>query len=109
MMYEMLTGENPFKITQEEELIKIIKDAVTFPSYANISAEAKDFVMCCLQKNPNDRKNIRELMHHDFFKKYPEKNADRKMVWPEIRHKFDNFNMKLLDAFLINFSYSQFN
>lgn len=80
MMYEMLTGENPFKITQEEELIKIIKDAVTFPSYANISAEAKDFVMCCLQKNPNDRKNIRELMHHDFFKKYPEKNADRKMV-----------------------------
>ncbi|TXH58743.1 MAG: hypothetical protein E6Q89_02990 [Bacteroidia bacterium] len=37
MMYEMLTGENPFKITQEEELIKIIKDAVIFPSYLNIS------------------------------------------------------------------------
>jgi len=26
MMYEMLVGENPFKITKEEELIKIVKD-----------------------------------------------------------------------------------
>ncbi len=26
MMYEMLVGENPFKITREEELIKIVKD-----------------------------------------------------------------------------------
>ena len=28
MMYEMLIGENPFKITKQEELIKIIKDQV---------------------------------------------------------------------------------
>ena len=32
-MYEMLIGENPFKITKEEELIKIVKDAVIIPSY----------------------------------------------------------------------------
>jgi len=25
-MYEMVVGENPFKITKEEELIKIVKD-----------------------------------------------------------------------------------
>ena len=33
MMYEMLVGENPFKITKEEELIKIIKDSVKIPTY----------------------------------------------------------------------------
>jgi hypothetical protein len=33
MMYEMLVGENPFKITKEEELIKIIKDDIVIPKY----------------------------------------------------------------------------
>lgn len=37
MMYEMLVGHNPFNITQEEELIKIIKDSVVFPSYCTVS------------------------------------------------------------------------
>ena len=79
MMYEMLIGENPFKITREEELFKIVKDAIVFPSYVPLSNEAKDFLNCCLQKNPNDRKSIRELLHHDFFKKYPEKTHEKKM------------------------------
>ena len=52
MMYEMVVGENPFKITKEEELIKIVKDAVVIPSYVELSKEAKDFLDCCLQKNP---------------------------------------------------------
>ena len=58
MMYEMLVGDNPFKITKEEELIKIIKDEVVIPSYVNISREAKDFLENCLRKNPNDRVTI---------------------------------------------------
>jgi len=37
MMYEMLVGENPFNITKEEELIKIVKDAIKIPSYVEIS------------------------------------------------------------------------
>jgi hypothetical protein len=36
-MYEMLVGENPFKITREEELIKIVKDEITIPSYVFVS------------------------------------------------------------------------
>jgi hypothetical protein len=31
MMYEMVVGENPFSITKEEELIKIIKDEIKIP------------------------------------------------------------------------------
>lgn len=37
MMYEMLVGENPFKITKEEELIKIVKDEIVIPSYVDLS------------------------------------------------------------------------
>lgn len=33
MMYEMLVGENPFKISREEDLIKIIKDDIKIPNY----------------------------------------------------------------------------
>ena len=70
-MYEMIVGENPFKITKEEELIKIIKDEIKIPSYVKISEEATDFLFSCLQKDPEKRLDIRELLSHDFFKKYP--------------------------------------
>lgn len=36
-MYEMLIGENPFNIVQEEDLIKIVKEKVVIPSYTSIS------------------------------------------------------------------------
>jgi len=78
MMYELLIGENPFKITKEEELIKIIKDDIKIPSYVNLSDESKSFLFSCLQKNPEDRMSIRELLNHEFFKKFPEKN-DKKL------------------------------
>lgn len=76
-MYEMMVGENPFKITKEEELIKIIKDEIKIPSYVQLSEEANNFLFSCLQKNPDHRKSIRELLNHDFFKKYPEKSDKR--------------------------------
>ena len=47
-MYEMLIGENPFKITKEEELFKIVKDKIVYPSYVPLSEEAKDFLYNCL-------------------------------------------------------------
>lgn len=77
-MYEMMVGENPFNITTEQELIKIVKDAIKIPHYVQISEEGKDFLFSCLQKNPEQRHNIRELLNHQFFKKYPDK-TDKKM------------------------------
>lgn len=58
-MYEMMVGENPFNITTEQELIKIVKDAIKIPHYVQISEEGKDFLFSCLQKNPEQRHNIR--------------------------------------------------
>ncbi len=79
MMYEMLVGENPFKINKEEELIKIVKDEIKIPSYLFVSTEVRDFLDRCLQKNPNDRATIKELINHPFFKKHQDKN-DKKML-----------------------------
>lgn len=64
MMYEMLVGENPFKINKEEELIKIIKEQISIPSYVFVSREARDFLDKSLQKNPADRVTIKELVNH---------------------------------------------
>lgn len=80
-MYEFLIGENPFKITKEEELIKIIKDEIKIPSYVQLSDEATNFLFACLQKNPEHRLSIRELLQHDFFKKYPDKNDKKLGIW----------------------------
>ena len=67
----MMVGENPFKITKEEELVKIVNDSIVIPSYVEISEEGRSFLFSCLQKNPEKRLNIRELLNHEFFKKYP--------------------------------------
>lgn len=55
MTYEMLVGENPFKISTEEELIKIVKDLIMIPSYVYVSKEARDFLDKCLKKKPSER------------------------------------------------------
>jgi serine/threonine protein kinase len=49
------------------------------PHYANVSQEAEDFVLRCLKKNPEDRATISELINHQFFKKYPEKEKKAKV------------------------------
>lgn len=33
----MLVGENPFRITKEEELVKIVKDEIKIPGYLQLS------------------------------------------------------------------------
>ena len=76
-MYEMLVGENPFKITKEQELIKIVKDEITIPSYVFVSKEGRDFLDKCLKKNPADRVNIKELLNHEFFAKNQDKGGQK--------------------------------
>ena len=50
-----------------------MKDEIKIPSYLFVSAEVRDFLDKCLQKNPGERSNIKELMHHPFFRKHQEK------------------------------------
>ena len=79
-MYQMLVGENPFKISKEEQLIKIVKDQISIPSYVYVSKQARDFLDKCLQKNPSDRLTIKQLVNHEFFIKNAEKEKSQKKV-----------------------------
>jgi serine/threonine protein kinase len=58
-------------------LIKIVKDEIKIPSYLSVSAEVRDFLDRCLQKNPSERANVKELMNHSFFKKHQDKNEKK--------------------------------
>ena len=69
LTYELLVGDIPFEISSEQELIKIIKEDITFPKDIAISDEAKDFVLKILKKNPDDRLKIDRLLDHPFLQR----------------------------------------
>lgn len=47
-----------------------------FPTNIPVSAEAKDFILKILKKNPGDRLKIGELLEHEFLKRCPEMAAE---------------------------------
>jgi serine/threonine protein kinase len=68
ILFEMLFGEDPFKIKREEELVKIVKSELKLPEKIKLSKDAHNFLMHCLQKNPAKRMDINELLLHPFIK-----------------------------------------
>jgi serine/threonine protein kinase len=44
-----------------------IEQEVYFSQDTLVSEAAKDFMMCCLNKDPNDRASIRQLLDHEFL------------------------------------------
>ncbi|KAM3134891.1 hypothetical protein pb186bvf_013060 [Paramecium bursaria] len=61
LTYELLFGCTPFNDPDEQNLMeKITHENIKFPE--QISDEAKEFLNCCLQKNPLKRSNINQLM-----------------------------------------------
>jgi serine/threonine protein kinase len=73
MTYECLLGKVPFKVYTEMDLNRIVTDEVTFPSYVDTTDEAQDFILKILQKKPEDRMTVREMLRHPFITKYAEK------------------------------------
>ncbi len=55
------------------DLNRIATDQVTFPSYVDTTAEAQDFILKILQKKPEDRMTVREMLRHPFITKYAQK------------------------------------
>jgi serine/threonine protein kinase len=45
-----------------------VSDEVKFPSYVDVTDIAKDFIMKIMEKNPTNRVEIEELLHHPFLK-----------------------------------------
>ncbi len=68
-VFELLTGERPFKgktIFIVARKIIEFEDDYEFLENKGLSCTAKDFLMCCIKKNPNERLNSSFLMKHPF-------------------------------------------
>lgn len=73
VLNEMLTGTTPFFHPSEKETLTSIRfDAPTIPS--NISESCKDLIVRMLQKNPEDRLSIDEVLNHPWTSH--DKNVD---------------------------------
>jgi serine/threonine protein kinase len=73
ILYEMVTGKYPYP---HEDAFMEIQDKIcnisppTIPSDIEISLELRDFISKCLQKDPDYRYSVAELMAHSWVKKF---------------------------------------
>jgi tRNA A-37 threonylcarbamoyl transferase component Bud32 len=72
--YLMLSGSLPFddKKSEEEIARKTVNEDPPYKGsiWKTISKEAKDFIKGLLQKNPEERMNIKEALEHEWFHKF---------------------------------------
>ena len=87
LSYFLLVGKLPFDDTDDNEN-EIARQTINDPppfiedKWNIISPEAKDFVSKCLEKDPKDRMNIKEILKHKWLKKYistEQKNKENKL------------------------------
>ena len=75
LSYLLLVGKLPFDDPDDNEN-EIARQTINDPppfiedKWNNISNEAKDFVNKCLEKDPNNRIKINEILKHKWLKKY---------------------------------------
>ena len=70
-----MCGYLPFNDKNSKEIVRqIVKEPVVFKQkiWKNKSNEAKDFVDKLLQKDPEKRINISQILDHSWFKLYGE-------------------------------------
>ena len=75
LTYVLLVGKLPFDDSNDDEN-EIARQTINDPppfieeKWNNISNEAKDFVSKCLEKDPKNRINIKEMLNHKWLKIY---------------------------------------
>ena len=69
IMYNLLTGKVPFHGNDRKETEKkIINDNFEFPQDIMISEIAKDLIIQILNKEPNNRPSLDQILKHQFFR-----------------------------------------
>jgi len=64
----MLTGAPPWSEQNQYAVLFQIANESRAPDYPDdISDELRDFMDCCFKKEPTERCNIYELLHHPFI------------------------------------------
>ncbi|CAI2381809.1 unnamed protein product [Moneuplotes crassus] len=67
-VFEMLTGAPPWSEQNQYAVLFQIANESRAPDYPDdISDELRDFMDCCFKKEPTERCNIYELLHHPFI------------------------------------------
>ena len=70
IMYQMLFGNTPFTGKDEEELTKNLRNGhFSLPESTKLSKETRDFLLVCLQYDPENRFDCTQLLKHDFLRK----------------------------------------
>lgn len=89
IVYQMVYGKKPFGEDMSQETI--LRDNVIlnitdieFPAKPAISAECKNFIVCCLQKDVERRWSVNELCEHPFI-------TSQKMSWSCLFNKERQF------------------
>lgn len=72
LMYILLSGQPPFKGNNKEEIghsVMNTEPAFNTAEWRKISAEAKDFIETCLEKQSQNRPSINKLLDHQWINK----------------------------------------
>lgn len=72
ILYQMVYGKKPFgedmsqeTLLRENVILNIVN--IEFPAKPAVSAECRDFIVCCLQKDVQKRWGVAELCEHPFI------------------------------------------
>ena len=67
--YELLTGRPPFEVNSPHQTaMLIVWGSPEFPDY--VSASAREFILMALQKDPDERPSMEELLRQPFLSSY---------------------------------------
>ena len=79
ILHGLLVGHLPFNIKNKVELRKmILTSEVRLDTEMGLSEEAKDLVLRMLDKNPEKRITIREIIDHGWLSRYKEMKIRKK-------------------------------
>lgn len=85
--YQLLSGKTPFESRNLKKIDYNIKHKpVTFENSASeywgdISQEAKDFIMACLNRDPNQRPSVQELFNQPWINNFNKEQLVRSIVY----------------------------
>jgi len=73
-MIEVATGKFPFENWTNifQQLTQVVRDPAPSLPPGDFSPEFSEFISLCVQKNPEDRENYRQLLQHDFILRHGE-------------------------------------
>ena len=70
MTFILLSGKPPFMGDSKEDVYKAIKETThqyQGKEWTKVTAQARNFLELCLDKNPNSRPSAEELLNHPWL------------------------------------------